>query len=70
MSAWAPKVLLNGNIEVTVELMPEIYAALTELGKKGKVNYATMINAAIGAFAEVVKAAEAQGTDLLRQEDS
>lgn len=71
MSAWAPKVLPSGNIEVTVELLPEAYAALMAVvGKsKGKndMNAATVINAALCTLGATVDLAETQGTDLFRR---
>lgn len=58
------RLLPNGNIEITIELLPEIYAELRECMKRDEFTASNLINAAIGVFNKVSKLAMAQGSPL------
>jgi hypothetical protein len=58
------RLLPNGNVEITVQLLPEAYAALRAIMERDKVNEATAINAAIQVFEHISKMGEAAGTPL------
>jgi hypothetical protein len=54
----------NGNVEITVQLLPEAYAALKAVVERDKVNEATAVNAAIQVFDHVSKMGEATDAPL------
>lgn len=58
------KVLPNGNIEITVQLMPEAYAALMVTIEREKVSMANAVNVAVMTLDHVSKAATEAGTPL------
>lgn len=58
-------IVSGGNVRLSgVQLIPDAYAALAEINERVGLNWADAINAAIIAFNEIAKVAEAQGTPL------
>lgn len=51
------RLLLNGNIEMTVQLLPTAYAALTAAAERDGGSYADVINVAILTYGAVSAAA-------------
>jgi hypothetical protein len=62
------KLMPNGNVEITVQLLPEAYAALKAVVERDKVNEATAINAGIQLFDHVSKMGEPSGRPLGSEE--
>jgi len=58
------RLLPNGNIEITVQLLPHIYASLKAVAERDGLREIDIINAAIGVFDHVSKMGEAAGTPL------
>lgn len=58
------RLMPSGNVEITVQLLPETYAALRAVVERDKVNEATAINAGIQLFDHVSKMGEAGGRPL------
>lgn len=58
------KVLPNGNIEITVQLMPEVYAALMTTVERDGVTKVDAINLALMTLDHVSKLATAAGKSL------
>lgn len=58
------RLLQNGNIELTVELMPEAYAALVAAMQRDGMREADAVNVAVMTLDAVSKAATEAGTPL------
>ena len=58
------KILSNGNIEITVQLMPAAYAALTETATRDKGNFADVVNVALISHNAISAAASEAGHPL------
>lgn len=58
------KLMPNGNIEITVQLLPDAYAALQECIKRDSARMVDLVNVGILAINEVSKPATAAGTPL------
>lgn len=58
------KILLNGNIELTVQLLPEAYAALTTTAERDKCSLVDVVNVALVSHNMISKAAKAAGHGL------
>lgn len=58
------RILSNGNIELTVQLMPQAYAALTATTARDDVTLVDAVNAAIILFDRLSGTADAQGINL------
>jgi hypothetical protein len=59
-----PVVMPNGNVRLSVQLLPGAYAALTAAAKRDKLSYADVINAAVLTYNAVSTAADAEGHNL------
>jgi hypothetical protein len=63
------KVLRNGNIEVTTQLIPEMYALLMRITEGAGINVAEVINSALGvAGPYMIQAAPGMKAELAEDE--
>lgn len=58
------RMLPGGNIEMTIALLPDAYAALRQLGEDEKLTPADAVSLALMSLNEVAKAARKNGTPL------
>jgi hypothetical protein len=58
------RVLPNGNIEITVQLMPDAYAALMATVERDKMSMANAINVAVMTLGHVSKTMTEAGNPL------
>jgi hypothetical protein len=58
------KLLPNGNIEITVQLLPDTYAAMKASAERDGLREVDLVNAAICTYDHVSKMASEAGTPL------
>lgn len=58
------KLLPNGNIEITVQLLPDAYAAMKASAERDGIREIDMVNAAICAYDQISRMAAEAGTPL------
>ncbi len=56
--------LSNGNIEMTVSLLPAAYAALTVAAERDKTSEVNIVNAALMAYNHVSEVADKAGRNI------
>jgi hypothetical protein len=64
------KLLPNGNIEMTVQLLPSAYAALRSTAERDKGSFADIVNVAVLSYAALSAAATQAGQSLSMEEPS
>lgn len=58
------RLLPNGNVEITVQLLPDAYAALVAIGRRDRLNRAEVVNVAVTLLNMISEGASADGKPL------